>query len=127
VTTESTLVLLRVLGSSLASPTLTIKSAPLRQEAVQLRFLLASLTLLSFESKPRHLYERRSASDRIVPDPQNGSRTTFPGERPARLRRRDASLGDSDISECGAGFCVPLSLSDVESGTHEVGPRPWTP
>src|SRR5438445_13076182 len=95
--------------------------------STQARFRFAWATLTGLESMPTQFRDLRAPSEIIVPGPQNGSSSFWPGERPERLSSSWASLGESEISEWGAGLSTPLFLIGATSGTQAVGPSPYPP
>src|SRR5207247_7587237 len=112
-------------SKSLASPVLKSRAKVLPDcFSTHARFRFAWATLMGLESMPVQFRDMRAPSESIVPEPQNGSSSLWPGERPDRLSSSWASLGESEISEWGAGFSTPLFLIVATSGTQAVGPSP---
>src|SRR2546426_12106586 len=83
------------------------------------RFRFAWATLAGLESMPTQFRDMRAPSEIIVPEPQNGASSLWPGERPDRLSSSWASLGESEIPEGGTGFSPPLPPLGAESRTQE--------
>ena len=78
--------------------------------------LLFSMRFLS-RSTPMQLKPAIIASASIVPEPQNGSRTTPPFRTPLRFSRSRASLEEMEICELTTGLSFDLTWNCWESGT----------